>query len=170
MSMVSAALVEKADELRPLAVRGERPIARDDLRNPLLSEIFIVLLFFLLPCVRSLQIIMLKSRRHAVDFGFGEAMPRGFVAPLGSEQHRSGHPRFFRKEFHPFLSRARGSLAEIETQLLIAQNLGYLSPKRRSPLLAEAAELGRIRNGLIASIQPSQSLQPDTANVDFSEN
>jgi four helix bundle protein len=67
----------------------------------------------------------------------------------------AGQARFSRKEFHPFLSLARGSLAEIETQLLIAQNLGYLSPKQSSPLLAEAAELGRIRNGLIASIQPA---------------
>jgi hypothetical protein len=26
---------------------------------------------------------MLKRRRHAVDFGFAEAVPGGFVAPFG---------------------------------------------------------------------------------------
>ncbi len=64
-----------------------------------------------------------------------------------------GQARFSRKEFHHFLSLARGSLVEIETQLLIAQNLGYVSLKQGTPLLAEAAELGRILNGLIASIK-----------------
>ncbi len=64
-----------------------------------------------------------------------------------------GQARLSRKEFHHFLSLARGSLVEIETQLIIAQNLGYLIPDQSHPLLAEAAELGRILNGLIASIK-----------------
>jgi four helix bundle protein len=64
-----------------------------------------------------------------------------------------GQARFSRKEFHHFLSQARGSLVEIETQLIIAQNLGYLSTQQREPMLAQTAELGRILNGLIASIK-----------------
>ena len=36
-----------------------------------------------------------------------------------------GAARLSRKEFRQYLSVARGSLAEIETQLLIAENLGY---------------------------------------------
>jgi four helix bundle protein len=64
-----------------------------------------------------------------------------------------GQARFSRKEFHHFLSLARGSLVEIETQLIIAQNLGYLPGQQNQSLLAEAAELGRILNGLIASIK-----------------
>jgi four helix bundle protein len=64
-----------------------------------------------------------------------------------------GQARFSRKEFHHFLSLARGSLVEIETQVIIAQNLDYLTPNQSQPLLAEAAELGRILNGLIASIK-----------------
>jgi four helix bundle protein len=64
-----------------------------------------------------------------------------------------GQVRFSRKEFHHFLSLARGSLVEIETQLLIAQNLGYLSTKQAQLLLTPTAELGRILNGLIASVR-----------------
>jgi len=64
-----------------------------------------------------------------------------------------GQARFSRKEFHHFLSLVRGSLVEIETQLFIAQNLGYLSMKQVHPLLSETAELGRILNGLIASVR-----------------
>jgi four helix bundle protein len=64
-----------------------------------------------------------------------------------------GQARFSRKEFHHFLSQARGSLVEIETQLIIAQNLAYLPTQHSEPLLAQTAELGRILNGLIASIK-----------------
>ena len=64
-----------------------------------------------------------------------------------------GQARFSQKEFHHFLSQARGSLVEIETQLLIARDLKYLQPSKADPLLAAAEELGRILNGLIASIK-----------------
>lgn len=63
-----------------------------------------------------------------------------------------GQARFSQKEFHHFLSQARGSLVEIETQLLIAKDLKYLQPDKAEALLAAADELGRILNGLIASI------------------
>jgi four helix bundle protein len=64
-----------------------------------------------------------------------------------------GQARFSQKEFHHFLSQARGSLTEIETQLLIAKDLRYLSSTKADLLLAAAAELGRVLNGLIASIK-----------------
>ena len=62
-----------------------------------------------------------------------------------------GQARFSQKEFHHFLSMARGSLVEIETQLLIARDLKYLQPAKSDTLLLAADELGRILNGLISS-------------------
>jgi len=64
-----------------------------------------------------------------------------------------GQARFSQKEFHHFLSQARGSLVEVETQLLISNDLKYLQPAKANDLLAAAEELGRILNGLIASIK-----------------
>jgi four helix bundle protein len=64
-----------------------------------------------------------------------------------------GQAHFSRREFHHFLAHARGSLVEIETQLIIAQKLGYLDATKSQLLLDEAAELGRILNGLIGSIK-----------------
>ena len=64
-----------------------------------------------------------------------------------------GQARFSQEEFHHFLSQARGSLVEIETQLLIARDLKYLQPTKAVALLAAADELGRVLNGLIASIK-----------------
>ncbi|MGA3197512.1 MAG: four helix bundle protein [Terriglobales bacterium] len=63
-----------------------------------------------------------------------------------------GQARLSQKEFHHFLSIARGSMAEIETQLLLAQDLKYLNPQECALLLATADELGRILNGLLSSI------------------
>ena len=64
-----------------------------------------------------------------------------------------GRARFSQKEFHHFLSIARGSLAEIETQLFLAKELGYVSVTKCASLIANADELGRILNGLIAAIK-----------------
>ena len=43
-----------------------------------------------------------------------------------------GQARFSQKEFHHFLSQARGFLVEIETRLLIARALTYLQPRRQT--------------------------------------
>ena len=62
-----------------------------------------------------------------------------------------GQARYSRREFHHFLNNARGSLAEVETQLMIANDLGYLAAEEAGFLLGRASELGRILNGLISS-------------------
>jgi four helix bundle protein len=41
---------------------------------------------------------------------------------------------------------------EVETQIQIAQNLGYLQSHEAEVLLESCAEVGRILNGLLASI------------------
>ena len=64
-----------------------------------------------------------------------------------------GQARFSSKEFHHSLSHARGSLVEMETQILIAQELRYVPSNQANSLLRRTAELGRILNGLIAAIK-----------------
>ena len=63
-----------------------------------------------------------------------------------------GQGRLTLGEFRQFLGHAKGSLCEVETQLLIAQNLGYL-PAPRS-LLDSLNEVARLLNGLINSLAP----------------
>ena len=91
--------------------------------------------------------------------------PRDEIYALASQLRRTavliptniaeGQARFSPSEFHYFLSRARGALVEVETQLLIAQNLQYFTPEHGQKLLDKAAELGRVLNGLIGSIKPA---------------
>ena len=64
-----------------------------------------------------------------------------------------GQAHFSNREFLHFLRHSRGSLAELETQLLIAQRRKYLSDARASLLLKLADELSRILSGLINSLR-----------------
>ncbi|HEX7893687.1 MAG TPA: four helix bundle protein [Terriglobales bacterium] len=63
-----------------------------------------------------------------------------------------GQGRLSAKEFRYFLGSARGSLMELETQLQVAENLGYLHHEELTGLLQSCAELGKVLNGLLASL------------------
>jgi four helix bundle protein len=56
-------------------------------------------------------------------------------------------------DFVRFLSISRGSLAEVETQLIIATRLGYLDEPTQASLLEAADELSRMLAGLIAKLE-----------------
>jgi four helix bundle protein len=66
-----------------------------------------------------------------------------------------GQGRFGNKEFARYLSMAHGSLMELETQLQIACNLGYLSPDHLATGLAQSSEIGKIINGLLRKLATS---------------
>lgn len=68
-----------------------------------------------------------------------------------------GHSRSSTAEFHRFLSIARGSLAEVETQLLIAQRLGYLSNDQIAPILSLQIEINKMTNRLMGKLAPRPS-------------
>ncbi len=60
-----------------------------------------------------------------------------------------GQAQLSKGDFRRFLGHARGSLAELETQITIAQNLNFLLKDEELKLLDLIAEVGRILNGLI---------------------
>jgi four helix bundle protein len=64
-----------------------------------------------------------------------------------------GQAHYSNREFRHFLRHSRGSLAELETQVLIAQRRNYLSEKQAAELLKRADEVGRILSGLINSLK-----------------
>lgn len=97
--------------------------------------------------------------RKAMDlvteiYGVTKTFPREELHGLTNQLRRAavsvpsniaeGQARFSRKEFHHFLSHARGSPVEIETQLTIAENLNYLNSNQTQPLFAKASEQGKI--------------------------
>ncbi len=64
-----------------------------------------------------------------------------------------GQGRKTNREFLRFLSIARGSRAELETQLLLAQRLGYLSAAQVAPALSLSSEIGKMLFSLSESLQ-----------------
>ena len=56
-------------------------------------------------------------------------------------------------EFAKFLDTALGSAFEVETQLLIAKNVGYVSEDLFVSLIENVSEIERQIQGLIASIR-----------------
>jgi four helix bundle protein len=66
-----------------------------------------------------------------------------------------------------FFCHARGSLLELETQILIAQQLKYLAPSGAEKLIASSAQLGRMLNALIQSLRnPENSGKISSVNSD----
>ncbi|HET6434358.1 MAG TPA: four helix bundle protein [Xanthomonadaceae bacterium] len=63
-----------------------------------------------------------------------------------------GHARSSTREYMRFLSISLGSLAEVETQLLIAGRLKYVEAANVDTLLQACDELGRMLRGLGKSL------------------
>lgn len=68
-----------------------------------------------------------------------------------------GQAHFSRPEFNRYLHHSRGSLAEIETQLIIAERLQYISKPQLESVLLRLHEIGRIINGLINSLTSTKT-------------
>jgi len=66
-----------------------------------------------------------------------------------------GQGRLSRGEFRQFLGHARGSVYELDSQIVIARNLTYISGQDANLLLSRVHEVGRILNGLLSSLAKS---------------
>jgi four helix bundle protein len=64
-----------------------------------------------------------------------------------------GQAHFNRREFLRYLRHARGSLAEVETQFLIAEKLKYISGQQSREFSDKVDELSRILSGLVNSLK-----------------
>ena len=92
-----------------------------------------------------------------------EAFPRTEIYGLTSQVRRAavsvasniaeGQGRLTPGEFLHFLGQARGSLLEIDTQLAIALDLGYLKPETYEQLDRETYELLGLLNRLMDSLR-----------------
>lgn len=66
-----------------------------------------------------------------------------------------GHARKTRREMQRFANIAKGSLAELETQLIIAGELSYLAKDALQKILRTTEEESRMLSGLLRSIADS---------------
>ena len=67
-----------------------------------------------------------------------------------------GKGRSSDREFALFLSHARGSLLELETQLLIAARLGYIKQEHSEFLAGRTEQLSKTLNALLTRVRASR--------------
>jgi four helix bundle protein len=89
------------------------------------------------------------------QYGLVSQLRRAAVSVTSNIAEGSG--RYSDGEFLQFLSQARGSALELETQLLIARELHYVDAGSARDLLRSVDEISRMLSGLRSSIHPRQS-------------
>jgi len=95
-------------------------------------------------------------------YGLTSGFPKAELYGLTSQMRRAsvaipsnvaeGRGRATRKEYRHFVAIGRGSAAELETQIVIAQELGFLAGADAEELLEGVREVSRMLNGLARSL------------------
>ena len=109
-----------------------------------------------------------KSRALVRDiYRYTNSFPSSEIYGLTSQLRRAavsipsnlaeGQGRLSLGEFKQFIGHAKGSAFELQTQLLIAHDLGFLHEKAAQDLLDRAEEIGRILSGLLRSLGYSRT-------------
>ena len=99
----------------------------------------------------------LARRTYKISEGFPKSEAYGLIAQIRRaavsvpSNIAEGYGRLTDTQFRHFLGNARGSLYEMQTQLRLAGDLGYLNQELVRELIAETTEVARI-NALISSI------------------
>lgn len=95
------------------------------------------------------------SKRFPKDEMYGLTRQLRRAAVSVPSNIAEGKGRFSDKELVQFLSHARGSLFEIETQVQLAERLGYIREDESMLVRPEVARVGQMLNGLIRSVRPT---------------
>ena len=116
-------------------------------------------------------ILWQKAMALAVDVHrLSKLLPRDELFGLTSQLRRAavsipsniaeGAARRSTREFIHFLHIARGSFAELETQLRLACQIGYLTDSALAPVLGRLDEVGRLLNAVISGLRRRERQPP----------
>jgi len=94
-----------------------------------------------------------KILRECCDYGFKDQICRASVSIPSNIAE--GLERHSEKETVHFLHIAKGSCAEVRTQLLIAVKISYISELDFEELKKDAESISRMLHGLIKSLKPN---------------
>lgn len=90
-------------------------------------------------------------------YGLSAQMQRAAVSVASNIAE--GHGREQTGVFIQFLRTAQGSLKELETQLVIAENVALVTTEQCRPLIEKCDAIGRMLRGLIRSLEDWQTRQ-----------
>ncbi len=112
-------------------------------------------------CHQDLKVWQRSMELVAAIYERTSAFPKSELYGLTSQIRRAavsvpsniaeGQGRRSPKEFCQFLRHAKGSLMEVETQVMIAIRLSYMNAPSGETLLKMSSEIGKMLNGLIDS-------------------
>lgn len=84
------------------------------------------------------------------DFSFRDQARRAAISVMNNIAE--GFERKSNKEFKQFLFISKGSCGELRSMLVIAKELGYISPKSYNILYDRCLEISRMISGLIKTL------------------
>ncbi len=85
------------------------------------------------------------------QFGMVSQLRRASVSVMSNIAEGRGRETV--ADFRHFLRQARGSLYEVESQLELARDLGYIKKEQGDKLLRDCDEASKVLNGLIKSYE-----------------
>jgi four helix bundle protein len=88
-------------------------------------------------------------------FGLQSQMRRAAVSVPSNIAE--GHGRLSDKLLRVFLAQARGSLCELETQIQLCEDLGFIQGAQTHKLFELGNEVGRMINGLLKTLDPKDA-------------
>lgn len=88
------------------------------------------------------------TKRFPEDERFGLRLQLRRAAVSVASNIAEGHGRSRKREYLRYVLIARGSLKEAETQILLAERLGYLGNSPRDRLLELTTEVNKLLTGL----------------------
>lgn len=102
--------------------------------------------------------LLTESFPRAQHFGLASQMQRAAVSVPSNIAE--GHGRLTDRSFAQFLSQARGSLNELETQIELSRQLGFAAPAACQELMADANEIGKMLNALLTAVRRADRARP----------
>jgi four helix bundle protein len=118
------------------------------------------------------ELLVWSKAKHLATLVYRETegFPRSELFGLTSQIRRAavsvpsniaeGQGRLTKGEFRHFLGQARGSILELETQLAIAYDLGYLPQQGQQILDSQTFQVLGLLNRLLDSLSTSETLKP----------
>ena len=94
--------------------------------------------------------VLTKSFPKGETYGLVTQLQRAVVSV--SANIAEGYERQHRKEYLQFLFIAKGSLGETETYLLLARDLGYITPTEYAIADEKRKETSKLLRGLVKSL------------------
>ena len=121
---------------------------------------------------RELKVWKLSIDLTVLVYGLTAEFPKSEIYDLSSQMQRAavsiasniaeGSARGTRKDFRQFVSIARGSNCELQTQLLIANRLGFAEEHRIGEIEMLSHEVGQMLSGLSKYLsQPPKGRQTE---------